>query len=208
MPEKKKPPRWQKGHRQVEVVLPADKTASGKEETVKLGISWQVRATKRRSARNWTKWEMDSARDYLARVANAVDRGEDFTSDHIWQTVRKPKHVPSLKEHFTPGDWIRSRYSGYGKVLAVRNSRMDVDFSGCTATLGPNPDLPGIEKVSSPEPEYFLPASERFSPGTWTLRRPFRPDSKKERLPPLGGSTKLRKSRHDVSCWRPSLRAL
>ena len=314
MPEKKKPPRWQKGHRQFEVVLPADKTLSGKEETVKLGFSWQVRATKPGSARNWTKWEMDSARDYLAHVANAVDRGEDFTSDHMmclrsavthavrawcrthlrgkggnndsyhrafiekgpeelrqlaaafqvamrklgkhptsincavaaaqtvveaashpprnrrrfpadlrpnrpirkprvrpgswivtegryrpgqilemmpdpphtmkvsygdeidddfrphityWQTVRKPKHVPSLKEHFTPGDWIRSRYSGYGKVLAVRNSRMDVDYSGRTETLGPNPGLSGIEKVSAPEPEYFLPASQRFSPGTW-----------------------------------------
>lgn len=318
MPEKKKLPRWQKGHRKFEVVLPADKTSSGKEETIKLGISWQVRATKPWSARSRTKWETYSARDCLARVVSASDQGEDFTSDHLmylrnafthavrawcrthlrgkggnddsyhsafiekcpeklrqlatafhvamrklgkhptsinravaatqmvvealleaashpprnrrrfparlkrnrpirkprvrpgswivtegryrpgqilemmpdpphimkvsygdeidndfrphityWQTVRQPKHVPSLKEHFTPGDWIRDRYSGYGRVVAVRNSRMDVDYSGITETLGPNPDLSGIEKVPGPDPEYFLPASKRFSPGTW-----------------------------------------
>ncbi len=101
-----------------------------------------------------------------------VSYGDEIDDDflpHItyWRTVRKPKHVPSLKEHFRPGDWIRHRYSGYGRVLAVRNSRMDVDYSGSAETLCPNPELSGIEKVLAPEPEYFLPASKRFSPGTW-----------------------------------------
>ena len=93
---------------------------------------------------------------------------EDFRP-HIteWKTVRKPTRVPSLKDVFSPGDWIRHSHSGYGRVLAVRNSEMDVDYRGNRATLVPDVSLSKIQKVDGPEPDDPRPSAERFPPGTW-----------------------------------------
>lgn len=93
---------------------------------------------------------------------------EDFRP-HIteWKTVRKPTRVPSLKDVFSPGDWIRHSYSGHGRVLAVRNSKMDVDYRGEKATLVPDVNLSKIQKVDGPEPDDPRPSAERFLPGTW-----------------------------------------
>ncbi|MCY4489765.1 MAG: hypothetical protein OXF11_22030 [Deltaproteobacteria bacterium] len=34
-----------------------------------------------------------------------------------WRPVRKRKRIPSLKDVFSDGDWIRHPYSGYGRIL-------------------------------------------------------------------------------------------
>lgn len=314
MARKEKPPRWQKGRHTFEVTLPADKTRSGKKETVKLAFKWEVRATKPMSARGWTKWEMECARNALDRATRAFGREAGFsahdldtalnhavrawcrthlrgrgTSDadnqyaftekapaaltqaywrahgavqgllrgatpsgdalamarlavealldasscpprnrrrfpaqvkagrpvhkprvrlggwidtgryrpaqvlevmadpphimkisygdevdedfrpHIveWKTIRRPARVPSLKNVFSTGDWIRHSRSGYGRVLAVRDSTMDVDYDGRLATLVPDGRLSKIEKVAYPEPADTRPIVERFPPGTW-----------------------------------------
>ena len=45
MRKKNKPPRWQEGRLEYDVVLPADKTVSGEEETVRFAFNWKVVAT-------------------------------------------------------------------------------------------------------------------------------------------------------------------
>jgi len=44
---------------------------------------------------------------------------------------------PSLKDTFSPGDWVLDACLtyAYGRVLAVRNSEMDVDFGNHISTL-------------------------------------------------------------------------
>ncbi len=93
---------------------------------------------------------------------------EDFRP-HIWpwKSVRKRKRMPSLKDVFSPGDWIRNPRKGYGRVLAVRNSTMRVDFRGRKTICVPDAILSRYEKIDEPAPEEFLPASGRFPPGTW-----------------------------------------
>ena len=90
-----------------------------------------------------------------------------------WKSVRKKKRLPSLKDVFSPGDWIRHPYSGYGRVVAVRNSTMDVDYRGCVGTVTPPADLARFEKVDDPGPEDTSPVEKRFPPGTWIETDPF-----------------------------------
>ena len=73
---------WQEGRHHFEVVLPADKTKSGIEEQVRAGFSWKVVATGPMSARDWTRWEFDSAREILRRAVDGIDGGEEFTVRH------------------------------------------------------------------------------------------------------------------------------
>ena len=40
MGKKKAPPEWQEGRHEFDAVLPADKTKSGEDETVRVGLSW------------------------------------------------------------------------------------------------------------------------------------------------------------------------
>lgn len=321
MPRPKNPPKWQKGRHEVEVTLPANATKSGKAEKVTIGFTWKVEPAKPTTARGWTRWEMDCARNSLDRgsrtskgsrgftALNAYDldsalrhavrawcrthlRGE-ATSDqnnyhafldkapsrlrqnvlkarialrgldqaatttptdaiatvrsavesllntashpprnrrrfpaqlragrplhkpgvkpggwidtgryrpaqvlavmdrppHImtlsygdevdrdfrphvsdWKTVRVCKQPPSLKEIFSPGEWIRHLRSGYGRVLVVRDSTMDVAFRNREEALVPDAALSGIKKVEGQEPEDKRPLSERFPPGTWIER--------------------------------------
>lgn len=86
---------------------------------------------------------------------------------HPWASIRRPKQVNSLKDVFSAGDWFRHPYSGYGRVLEVRNSTMDVEYQGRRATVVPDPGLRRFEKVDGPEPEDTRPPAERFPPGTW-----------------------------------------
>ena len=314
-----RPPKWQEGSHEFEMILPVDDSESGKPETVRFGLSWKVLSTKPVTARNRRRWEIAQAREKLSRAREALDRGEEFTgpgkndldaafthavrawcrthlrckdakthndawlsafaakapeylvgltaralrrnrdggggysspeemvSDlqasvnalleaasspsrnrrrfpahlrafrpirkprvkpgswidagryrpgvllemmpdpphimklsyndeidedfrpHIenWRPVRKRKRIPSLKDVFSDGDWIRHPYSGYGRILAVRNSTMDIDYRGHAATVVPPSDLSRFEKVSDPGPADVRPASERFPPGTW-----------------------------------------
>ncbi len=92
----------------------------------------------------------------------------DF-APHIenWKPVRKRKRLPSLKDVFSEGEWIRNPYSGYGRILAVRDSTLDVDYRGRVATVFPTTDLSRFEKVGDPGPADDRPVSERFPPGTW-----------------------------------------
>ncbi len=93
---------------------------------------------------------------------------EDFRP-HIWpwKSVRKRKRIPSLKDVFSPGDWIRHPRKGYGRILTVRNSTMCVDFRRRETTCVPDATLSRYEKIDEPGPEEFLPADGRFPPGTW-----------------------------------------
>ena len=85
----------------------------------------------------------------------------------VWRTVRKPRRLPSLKEVFSAGDWMRHIAFGYGRVLAVRDTTLDVDFRGRRTTLAPDARLSRIERVAQPEPEDTRPPAERFPPGIW-----------------------------------------
>ena len=97
----------------------------------------------------------DDVEDFLPHISN-------------WKSVRKRKRVPSLKDVFSPGDWIRHPYSGYGQVLEVRNSVLEVRYrkSGIS-TVAPDATLSRFEKVDDPGPEDTRPVAERFPPGTW-----------------------------------------
>ena len=76
------PPKWQEGRHEFDVVLPADKTKSGREETVRVGFSWKVEATRPMNARDWTRWEFDRARELLALLADEPRHSEDFLDRH------------------------------------------------------------------------------------------------------------------------------
>lgn len=97
------------------------------------------------------------------------DKIDEYFLPHIteWGPIRQPPSVPSLKDVFSPGDWIRHSYSGYGRVVAVRNSTMDVDYRGRMAIVVPDAKLSKIQKVDGPEPDDPRPVAERFTPGTW-----------------------------------------
>lgn len=324
MAKRTKPPKWQEGSLETEITLPADKTKSGNEETVPLRLRWKVVRGRRRTARDWTRWEIDQARELLDRVAHVADRlddgeelpyrqvedldtakahavrawcrthlrckdasssndsyfeafhekapeglrhaltrvgaaffehrkgtermpasavvetvqgavealleaasrpprnrrrfpahlrtgrpprkprvqpgswiqtgryrpavvlemlpdpphtmklsyGDEVDEDfrpHIdsWASIRKHKRLPSLKDVYSPGDWIRNRYSGYGRLLAVRDSTMDVECRGRFATIVPGRDLSRWQKVDDPGPQDSRPVGERAAPGTW-----------------------------------------
>lgn len=76
-----KPPRWQKGSHEYELTLPAHVTKSGKDEKVRLGFRWEVRATKPMTGRDWTKWEMQCARGGLERATRDLSRGQGVIND-------------------------------------------------------------------------------------------------------------------------------
>ena len=105
---------------------------------------------------------------HVMKLSYGNETDEDFLP-HIanWKSVRKRKRRPSLKDVFSPGDWIRHPHSGYGRVLAVRNSTMDVDYRGRVATVVPEARLSRWEKVDDPGPEDRRPVGERLPPGTW-----------------------------------------
>ena len=325
MGKKKAPPSWQEGRHEFDVVIPADKAESGEEETVRLGFSWKVVATRPMNARDRTRQEFDRAHELLdlvgdepeeseeffhrhkdklhgalkhsvrawcrthlrckdasesdedyflafdekapkdlnqlinharsvinrrrlegqkwismAEVARAVrdaveavlsaasrpprnrrrfparfrsgwkprmprvlpgswidtgryrpavvlemmpdpphimklsygDEVDDDFAPHVtkWKPLRKRKRIPSLKDVFSTGDWIRHPYSGYGQLLAVRNSSMDVDYRGHVATVVPEAGLSRWKKVDGPGAEDHRLVGERLPPGTWIKR--------------------------------------
>jgi hypothetical protein len=100
------------------------------------------------------------------------DEVDDDFRPHVtwWKTVRMRKRPPSLKDVFSAGDWIRHARFGYGRVLTVRDSTMDVAFRKREETLVPDARLRNIEKVDGPAPEDNRPFDERFPPGTWIER--------------------------------------
>ena len=93
---------------------------------------------------------------------------EDFRP-HIadWMSVRRPRRVASLKDVFSTGDWFRHPRCGYGRVLAVRDSTMDVEYNGRRATVVPDAALRQFKRVEGLPPEAPRPLAERFPPGTW-----------------------------------------
>ena len=98
--------------------------------------------------------------------------GDEIDTDfrpHIrnWWSIRRPNRVHSLKDVFSPGNWFRNPRCGYGCVLEVRNSTMDVEYQGRRATAVPDRGLRHFEKVEGPEPEDTRPLAERFPPGSW-----------------------------------------
>lgn len=105
---------------------------------------------------------------HIMRLSYGDEIDEDFRP-HItdWKSVRKRKRIPSLKDVFSPGDWIRHPRNGFGRVLAVRNSTMDMEFRGRVATFVPDTDLSRWGKIDEPVPEDLRPVGERMPPGTW-----------------------------------------
>ena len=57
MGRKKAAPEWQEGRHEFEVVLPADKTRSGRQETVRVGFNWKVMAGRPMASRDRTRKE-------------------------------------------------------------------------------------------------------------------------------------------------------
>ena len=108
---------------------------------------------------------------HIMRLSYGDEIDEDFRP-HIanWKPVRQRKRIPSLKDVFSPGDWIRHPRSGYGRVLAVRHSTMDVDCRGHVATVVPEASLSRWKKVDDPGPGDRKPVGERLPPGTWIER--------------------------------------
>lgn len=108
---------------------------------------------------------------HIMTLCYGDETDDDFRPHTVqWKTIRMRKRPPSLKDVFSPGDWIRHARSGYGRVLAVRDSTMDVAFGELEETLVPDTMLRKIEKVDGPEPEDDRPIGERFPPGTWIER--------------------------------------
>ena len=98
-----------------------------------------------------------------------IDR--DFRPHTVhWKSVRMRKQPPSLKDLFAPGDWIRHARFGYGRLLAVRDSTMEVAFRNHRETLIPDAALRKIVKVDGPEPDDDRLLGEQFPPGTWIER--------------------------------------
>lgn len=102
------------------------------------------------------------------KLSYGDETDKDF-GPHIepWVPIRQPKRVNSLNDVFSAGDWFRHPHCGYGRVLEVRNSTMDVEYQGRRATVVPDRGLRRFEKVDGPEPEDTRPLAERFPPGTW-----------------------------------------
>lgn len=105
----------------------------------------------------------------------SITYGDEIVEDsrpHVsdWKTVRRPRKLVSLSEVFAPGDWVRSHRLGYGRVLSVSNTRLEVKFKVGSRTLTPSPKLEGLEKVSSPPAEDTRVDAERYLPGTWIER--------------------------------------
>ncbi|MDE0097667.1 MAG: hypothetical protein OXS40_15075 [Gammaproteobacteria bacterium] len=105
---------------------------------------------------------------HIMKLSYGDEIDEDFRP-HItdWKSVRKRKRIPSLKDVFSPGDWVRHPRNGFGRVLAVRNSTMDMGFRGRVATFVPDTDLSWWKKIDEPAPEDLRPVGERLPPGTW-----------------------------------------
>ncbi len=59
---------------------------------------------------------------------------------------------PSLTEVYSISDWIYLDFR-FGRVVAVRDSELDVDYGRSTSTLRSDADLSNIEKVHGPESE-------------------------------------------------------
>jgi len=105
---------------------------------------------------------------HTMKLSYGDETDNDFRP-HIqsWASIRRPRRVDSLKDVFSAGDWFRHPFCGYGRVLSVRNSTMDVEYQGRRATVVPDRGLQRFEKVEGPEPEDTRPLAERFPPGTW-----------------------------------------
>ncbi len=73
---------WKEGRHEFDVVLPVDKTKSGREETVRVGFSWEVVASGPMISRDRTQWEIDRAGELLPLVADESGHGEDFFDRH------------------------------------------------------------------------------------------------------------------------------
>lgn len=61
----------------------------------------------------------------------------DADRERLSLGTRSEQEQPSLEDAFSPGDWVCDDrlIHGYGRVLAVRNSAMDVDFGHYILTL-------------------------------------------------------------------------
>ena len=100
------------------------------------------------------------------------DEIDDDFRPHVsdWKAVSISGQPPSLRNVFSPGDWIRHYRFGYGEVVSVRDVRMEVSFAHRVRTLIPDAKLSKIEKVAEPEPVDSRPFHERFPPGSWIDR--------------------------------------
>ena len=78
-------------------------------------------------------------------LAQEVTRAREALHQREWDR-------PSLKEVYSIGDWIYLDYR-FGRVVAVRDSELDVDYGHSTSTLSSDADLSNIEKVHGPESE-------------------------------------------------------
>ena len=78
-------------------------------------------------------------------LAQEVARAREALHEREWDR-------PSLKEVYSIGDWIYLDFR-FGRVVAVRDSEMDVDYGHSTSTLRSDADLSNIEKVRGPESE-------------------------------------------------------
>ena len=71
-------------------------------------------------------------------LAQEVARAREALHEREWDR-------PSLKEVYSIGDWIYLDFR-FGRVVAVRDSEMDVDYGHSTSTLRSDADLSNIEK--------------------------------------------------------------
>lgn len=77
--KRKKAPTFQKGRHTFKMTLPASKTRSERQETLDIGFRWKVRATRPMSSRDWIRWEIENARQALARAENTLERKTKFS---------------------------------------------------------------------------------------------------------------------------------
>ena len=87
---------------------------SGKEETLRFGFRWKVTARGPMTTRDWTRWEIERARELLDRAARALDgRGEDSTVLELEDLGDAVTHAvwAWCRTHLRPASAVQDEFS-------------------------------------------------------------------------------------------------
>ncbi|MFC3230352.1 CPCC family cysteine-rich protein [Marinibaculum pumilum] len=90
-----------------------------------------------------------------------------------WAKVKPPRKLPSLKDVFEEGGWIRHAEHGFGRIAILRHTSLEVAFHDRRRRLVPSPYLEGIVRVAGPDPVDTRPVSEWIRIGDWVRVDPW-----------------------------------
>jgi hypothetical protein len=108
----KEPPRWQKGQCEADFVVPARRTRSGKDETVRIGVRWDFQYVKPITDPDWAQEQAQAARDRLDRAM------EGAPAKNYWERV--PDDDLSAALRHAVNAWCREQLGPIGKTDVER----------------------------------------------------------------------------------------